>query len=69
MSVIGHGAVELAQFFPPEKDGGRAGWMIYLKPGWSFDSSGVVTTRFVPVDRTHEIGTIKVYRVRHGVKN
>jgi hypothetical protein len=44
-------------------DMGEAGWIIYLKDGWSFDPGSVDITRFVPLDDPSEADNFLVYKI------
>lgn len=44
-------------------DAGEAGWIVYLKAGWSFDPGADDGSRFVPYDSPSDVNDFVVYEV------
>jgi hypothetical protein len=47
--------------FIPRNQGGESGWIIYLKPGFSFDPMADDFSRFVPASDPQEVDGFVIY--------
>ena len=52
-------ALEAVEFVP--EGAGEAGWMVYLREGYSFDPSGSDSSRFVPLSDPSEVDGFTVF--------
>jgi len=55
-------AIDCIDFYA-SSDNGEAGWVIYLKDGWSFDPGSNDTSRFVSFDDPSEVDGFTLYQV------